>query len=209
LTEKLVGAQGVSPVAVQQYRKLAATLQQVQAQHGAKVVMVASAIAGEGKTLTAVNLALTLSNAYRRRVLLVDADLRKPEIHRLLQVQCVSGLNEALKSPTEQRLPVIEVSPRLFVLPAGQPDPDPIMILTSEQMQRVIKDAAEMFDRVILDTPPLANLADTHLRADMADVSVLVAAAGKTPSDSLVRAVEILERERVVGVVLNQSKIGR
>ena len=74
------------PASREQYRRLAATLHHAQAEHGLKVVMVASAVPGEGKTLTATNLALTLSESYQRRVLLIDADLRRPSLHDDVQV---------------------------------------------------------------------------------------------------------------------------
>lgn len=203
LAEKLVVMKETSSISVEQYRKLAATLHQVQMERGSKVLMVASAVSGEGKTLTAVNLALTLSESYRRRVLLVDADLRRPQIHEVFQVPNVTGLNEGIKATDDQRLPVVEVSPRLVLLPAGRPDPDPMSLLTSDRMRRIITEAASAFDWVILDTPPVVLLPDTHLLARMTDLAVLVAAAGKTPYQMIARAVETLGRERIVGVVLN------
>jgi capsular exopolysaccharide synthesis family protein len=191
---------------VEQYRRLAATLHQVQLERGAKIVMIASANSGEGKTLTAANLALTLSESYRRRVLLIDADLRRPQMHHVFRVPSVSGLNEGLKAAEDQRLPVVQLSPRLVLLPAGRPDPDPMGVLTSERMRRVITDAAAAFDWVILDTPPIVLLPDTNLLAAMVDLAVLVVAAGRTPHKMVMRALDILDRERVLGVVLNGTE---
>jgi capsular exopolysaccharide synthesis family protein len=206
VAEKLVIMKETSPVSVEQYRKLAASLHQAQLERNIKVVMIASAMSGEGKTLTAVNLALTLSESYRRRVLLVDADLRRPQMHELFQLPNVSGLNEGLKAPELRPLSVFEVSPRLVLLPAGRPDPDPMGILASERMRQVIQEASAAFDWVIMDTPPVVLLPDTNLLADMADVSVLVVAAGKTPHRMVTRAVELLGHERILGVVLNGAE---
>ena len=83
LVGKLVGTENVSSGALEQYRKLAATLHHAQSERGIQVVMTASSLPGEGKSLTAVNLALTLSESYHRRVLLIDADLRRPTVQRL------------------------------------------------------------------------------------------------------------------------------
>ena len=203
MAERLVTMSADSPISTEQYRKLAGSLHQAQIERNIKVVMVASAMPGEGKTFTALNLALTLSQSYRRRVLLVDADLRRPQMHELFHLPAVSGLTEGLKAETPGRLSVFEVSPRLVLLPAGRPDPDPMGILTSERMRHVIEEASAAFDWVILDTPPVVLLPDANLLADTVDVSVLVLAAGKTPYRMVSRAVEILGKDRILGVVLN------
>jgi Mrp family chromosome partitioning ATPase len=127
-------------------------------------------------------------------------------MHHVFRVPSVSGLNEGLKSAEDQRLAVVQLSPRLVLLPAGRPDPDPMGVLTSERMRRVITDAAAAFDWVILDTPPIVLLPDTNLLAAMVDLAVLVVAAGRTPHKMVVRALEILDRDRVLGVVLNRTE---
>jgi protein-tyrosine kinase len=203
VAEKLVVMKDTSPLVVEQFRKIAATLHQLQLERNVRVVMVASALQNEGKTLTATNLALTLSESYRRRVLLIDADLRRPQLHDIFQLPNGSGLNEGLKAAVEQRLSVTQISPRLAVLPAGRPDADPMRILTSERMRQVIAEAAAAFDWVILDAPPVVPVSDSHLLASMVDLAVLVIAAGRTPHKMITRALEIIGRERVAGVVLN------
>ena len=96
LATKIVIDANMMPASREQYRRLAAALHQAQRSNGFKVVMVASAVAGEGKTLTAANLALTLSESYRRNVLLVDGDLRLPTLHRIFQVDGAPGLSDGL-----------------------------------------------------------------------------------------------------------------
>jgi protein-tyrosine kinase len=203
LDGKLIIGREVKPVTVEQYRRLAATLHHAQCDNGTKVVMVASAVAGEGKTVTAVNLALTLSESYARRVLLIDADFRRPTLHKVFQVPNVSGLNDSLKAQSDGKLTIIEISPRLSLLPAGRPDPDPMSGLTSGRMQRIIAEAAEKFDWVVLDTPPIGLITDAHLLAAMVHVAVLVVQAGRTPFALIQQAIERLDRSRVIGVVLN------
>ena len=201
--EKLVVAPNAASSFVEQYRKLAATLHHTQVDRGVRVVMVASALPAEGKTLTATNLALTLSESYRRRVLLVDADLRRPSIHEVFQVPNVAGLSDGLAASTEQKLPLIQVSPLLTLLTAGRPEPDPMGALSSSRMRQVISEAAAAFDWVILDTPPVGLMPDANLLAAMVDVAVLVVRAGATPAVAVQRATEAIGRERVLGVVLN------
>src|SRR5690606_12385589 len=118
------------PAFVEQYRRLAATLHHAQVQHGVRGVMVASAVATEGKTLSATNLAVMLSR-FRKRVLLVDGDLRRPSIHRLLQIENGAGLTDTLKAPGGL-LPVHTLSPTLSVITGGSHDPDPVALLVSE-----------------------------------------------------------------------------
>ncbi len=146
------------PQAVEQYRRLAATLHHLQSERGIKVVMVTSALSGEGKSLTSTNLALTLSQSYRRRVLLIDGDLRRPSIHQIFEVQNSQGLSEGIKSDSEEKLSITEIFENLSILTAGKPDPDPMSSLTSERMRRIVAEARMKFDWVIIDTPPVALL---------------------------------------------------
>ena len=202
--EKLVVASSARMFCVEQYRKLGATLHHAQAERGIKVILVCSALPGEGKTLTSVNLALTLSESYRRRVLLVDADLRHPAVHKVFQAPSTEGLNETLRAQEDRPIPLLQVSPELSLLPAGAPSRDPMHVLTSERMKRVIQYGAERFDWVIVDTPPIALLPDAKLLASMADGVLMVIRAGDTPYRPIHRAIESIGRERVLGVVLNQ-----
>jgi capsular exopolysaccharide synthesis family protein len=206
VAEKLVVTSTISSVSLEQYRKLAATLHRAQTERGIKTVMVASTMPAEGKTLTAVNLALTFSESYGRQVLLIDGDLRRPTTHDVLEVPNIMGLSVGLTRETDQKLSLIQVSPRLSVLTAGQPDADPMSRLASERMRRVLAEAAAQFDWVIIDTPPVGTVPDANLLATMADVVVLVVQAGRTPVRLVQRTAEAVGRERVIGVVLNRAE---
>jgi protein-tyrosine kinase len=205
LAEKVVADDEMSQMSREQYRKLAAVLHDAQAERGLTVVMIASAVPGEGKTLTAVNLALTLSESYQRRVLLVDADLRKPTLHQLFKINAAAGLSEGLASTGESKLVVRQVSARLSILPAGRPTGDPMAALSSPRMRQMIEEAKETFDWVILDTPPLVLLPDAHLLSSMADGTVLVVRANSTPHALVKRAIDIVGRDGVTGVLLNRA----
>ena len=206
LDTKTVVDEHMMPSSREQYRRLAAAFHQAQRSNGYKVAMIASAVAGEGKSLTAANLALTLSESYRRNVLLIDADLRRPSQHSIFQVSGAPGLSEGLISVEEPKLPLHRLSSRLTVLPAGRPTSDPIGAITSERMRRLVEEAREVFDWVIIDTPPIGLLTDAALLASMADGVVLVVKAESTPFDLVNRAVEALGRQRLMGVVLNRAR---
>ena len=203
LIGKLVGTDDFSSGAREQYRKLAALLHHAQVERGLKVVMTSSALPGEGKSLTAVNTALTLSESYQRRVLLIDADLRRPTIQRLFGIPPIAGLNECLKAPEDQTMTVTQITERLFVLPAGRPDADPISGLTSPRMQRVLAHASSMFEWVIVDTPPLGLLPDASLLTNWVGGVLLVVRCGKAPFQLVKRTVEAVTRERILGVIMN------
>lgn len=203
-SEKLVANPQLQPVAVEQYRRLAAILHHAQKERGISRVLVASALPEEGKTLTATNLALTLSESYRKRVLLIDADLRRPGVNIAFGIAKQAGLSEALAHEVPQKLSIIQLSPTLAVLPAGHPNQDPMHGLTSLRMSQILDEASEMFDWVIIDSPPVGILPDAKLLARMVDNVVFVVAAGKTPYGAIQRAADALGRDRILGVVLNR-----
>lgn len=207
LAEKIVVDDRMVPAIREQYRRLAAALHHAQAADGLKVVMIASAVEKEGKSLTSSNLALTLSESYRRRVLLIDADLRRPSLHTTFNLGQPSGLSEALMSVEEKKLALHTVSDMLTVLPAGRPSSDPMAALTSPRMRHVLQEARDAFDWVVIDTPPIGLLADANLLASMVDATVLVVKAGATPFSLVKRAVEAIGPGRVLGVVLNLASL--
>ena len=205
LAKKLVVDDTMMPASREQYRRLAATLHQQQAASGLKVIMISSAVGGEGKTLTASNLALTFSESYRRSVLLIDGDLRRPSLHNVFNIKDSVGLSEGLSALEEKPLTLHQITQRLTVLPAGRAISDPMAGLTSDRMRRLIEEAREAFDWVIIDTPPVGILTDANLLASMVDGAVLVIKAEATPYQLAQRAVEVLGRNRILGVVLNRA----
>jgi capsular exopolysaccharide synthesis family protein len=181
-------------------------LHDAQEHDGVRVVMLASAVSGEGKTLTAANLALTISESYNRRVLLVDADLRKPALHNIFRLNTTTGLSEGLRPDKPSKLVVRQISQNLWLLPAGRPNSDPMAGLTSERMRQLLQEAKEAFDWVLIDTPPLVILPDANLLASSVDAVVLVVRAESTPHHLVKRAADAIGQKRVLGVVLNQAK---
>jgi protein-tyrosine kinase len=192
-----------NPVSLEQYRKLAVVLHEEQVQRQLKTVIVTSALPHEGKTLTVVNLALTLSGSYARRVLIIDADLRRPCLHTMFSLQNNRGLSEALRDGRDE-LSFVEVSPRLSVLTAGQPGLTPLAGLTSVRIGEVIEECAARFDWVLLDTSPVGMLPDAQVLTRLAGGVVFVIGAGSTPAAAVERAVADLGPESIIGTVLNR-----
>ena len=207
IQERVVTTATDASLSIEQYRRLAARLHLAQAESGIKTVMIASAIPGEGKTLTATNLALTLSQSYSREVLLIDGDLRRPSLHDMFGLPNLNGLNDGVKNAAESKVPVTHVRDRLTLLTAGRPDPDPMSVLTSERMQRVISEARGRFDWVIVDTPPVGLLTDAKLLAAFVDVVIVVIRAGETRFEAIQNAINAMGREKIFGVVLNHAAV--
>jgi protein-tyrosine kinase len=207
--ERLVLAREAAPDVIEQYRRCAASLHQAQLDRGIAVVMVTSAALGEGKSLTSTNIALTLAESYRRRVLLIDADLRRPALHDIFQASSASGLSTGLRRERASTFTTIAITDKLALLPAGRPDPDPMASLTSARMRQLIDEARGKFDWVVIDTPPVALMPDASLLADMADGVVLVVQAGATPLDIIKQAARAIGKKRILGVVLNRAESDR
>jgi capsular exopolysaccharide synthesis family protein len=202
---RLIVDAGADPVFVEQYRRLGAALHQAQAQEGTRTVMVASAVAAEGKTLTAVNLALVLSRSFSKRVLLVDGDLRKPSVHRVLQIENGIGLSDILERP-QRRLPTHPLSPTFSVITGGGSEQDPVALLASEAAAQFLTEARDQFDWVVVDTPPVVLFPDAELFAGKLDTCVMVVSAGSTAAPVATWAASTLGASRILGVVLNRAK---
>lgn len=202
LQGKLVIGKEIPPASVEQYRRVATSLHEFRAQHGVKTLVVSSAIPKEGKTLTTANVALTLSQSYSGRVLVIDADLRRPAIHSVFGIPDGRGLGDVLASGGP--LPLVDVSDTLAVLIAGRPCTNAIGLLSSERMTALIADVANRFDWVIIDTPPAGALPDARVLSNLVDAVLFVIDVNATPYDAVQRAVKELGADRIIGSVLNR-----
>ena len=166
--------------------------------------MITSALPQEGKTLTIVNLALTLSESYGRRVLVIDADLRCPSLHTILDIPNNRGLSEALVDG-QHELPFTDVSARLSALTAGNSAATPLAGLSSQRMRDLLDTCAARFDWVLIDTPPVGVLPDAQVVARLVGEVILVIGAGSTPAAAIERAVaELGGPDAITGTVLNR-----
>jgi capsular exopolysaccharide synthesis family protein len=205
LAARLITA-GESAAAFTEYRRLAATLHQAQVEHRIRTVLVTSSMPGEGKSLSAANLALTLADVYRRRVLLVDADTRRPMLHQLFGISNEVGLLECVRQGRVLPSSIVEVSMGLHLLAGGKPVSDPVNELSSSRLRDFFTQVARDYDWVVVDTPPAILLPDTELIAPLVDACLLVIQAGRTPYKKVKKLVETIGRERILGVILNRAE---
>ena len=171
-----------------------------------KVIMVTSALPQEGKTTTSINCAVVLAQK-GVRVLLIDADLRRPSIHKTLGMGPHSGLSNVLTGSTtlEEAITRTAVLPNLFVLAAGTPPPNPAELLASANMKDILAKLSQEYDHIVIDTPPSLSVTDAVVLSPRADAVVLVIRSGQTSKQALRRARDILMQvnAKVVGVLLN------
>jgi polysaccharide biosynthesis transport protein len=171
-----------------------------------KVIMVTSARPQEGKTTTAINSAIVLAQK-GVRVLLVDADLRRPSVHKTLGMGPRSGLSNVLtgSATLEQAIAASPILPNLFILAAGSPPPNPAELLASSNMKDVLVELREQFDHVVIDTPPTLSVTDAVVLSPRVDAIILVIRSGQTTKQALRRARDILMQvnAHVTGVLLN------
>jgi capsular exopolysaccharide synthesis family protein len=171
-----------------------------------KVIMVTSARPQEGKTTTSINTAIVLAQK-GVRVLLIDADLRRPSIHKTLGMGPRSGLSNVLtgSATLEQTITISPVLPNLFIMPAGTPPPNPAELLASSNMRDLIAELRGMYDHIVIDTPPTLSVTDAVVLSPRADATILVIRSGQTTKQALRRARDILMQvnAHVAGVLLN------
>jgi polysaccharide biosynthesis transport protein len=171
-----------------------------------KVILVTSALPQEGKTTTSINCAVVLAQK-GSRVLLIDADLRRPSIHKTLGMGPRAGLSNVLTGnlPLQQAITRAPILSSLYVLTAGTPPPNPAELLASANMRDVIAELREQYDHIVIDTPPTLSVTDAVVVSTRADAVVLVIRAGQTTRQALRRSRELLAQvnARVAGVLLN------
>jgi capsular exopolysaccharide synthesis family protein len=169
-------------------------------------LLVTSPATGDGKSITAANFALTMAQEFNRRVVLLDADLRRPTVHALFGIPDQPGLVDVLAGTASlDDALVLLPDVHLAVLPAGRAPAQPAELLGSSAMRRTLEALRSRFDRVLVDVPPVLPLADVGVLAPQCDGVLLVVRAGVTPKPLIERALNTFEAERLLGVVLNES----
>ncbi len=171
-----------------------------------KVIMVTSARPQEGKTTTSINAAIVLAQK-GVRVLLMDADLRRPSVHKTLGMGPRSGLSNVLtgSATVQQTITTSPILPNLFIMPSGTPPPNPAELLASSNMRDLIAELRQQFDHIVIDTPPTLSVTDAVVLSPRADATILVIRSGQTTKQALRRARDILMQvnAHVAGVLLN------
>jgi succinoglycan biosynthesis transport protein ExoP len=171
-----------------------------------KVILVTSARPQEGKSTTSINTAVVLAQK-GVRVLLLDADLRRPSVHKTLGMGPRSGLSNVLtgSATIQQTITASPVLANLYILSAGTPPPNPAELLASSNMKELIEELRKQFDHIVIDTPPTLSVTDAVVLSPRADATILVIRCGQTTKQALRRARDILMQvnAHVAGVLLN------
>jgi capsular exopolysaccharide synthesis family protein len=189
-----------------QYRNLRHFLQQATAGSGLKVLAVTSPAAGDGKTTTAINLAVTLAQSPGARVVLIDTDLRRPCVATSLGLDDTrgGGLSTTVRDPQMALQDVVERTPFNFhVLPAGPPPPNAYQVLDSPRLGELLEQARRSYDYVVLDAPPVLVVPDCSLMSQCVDGFLMVVAAHRTPRKLLAEALGALNESKVLGIIFN------
>ncbi len=192
-------------LAAEKFGVLAAKLNTMRMERELKFVLITSAVAEDGKTLIAANLALTLARQARKKVLLLEGDLRKPALTPLFGFGNLAGLGEwaACEKPISAFLYRVANLP-LWFLPSGNVE-HPTELLESKALTELALQLANWFDWIVIDSPPAVPLADTNLWARITDGTLLVVRESVTPRRALQRALEALDNPKLLGVVLNEA----
>ena len=171
-----------------------------------RTLLLTSPLSGDGKTTISYNLAIAFAQQ-GKRVLLIDADMRKPNMHSLFRVPRAPGLSEVITGGVHltNAIKVHESLPNLFLLPAGTTPPSPAELLESKRFEAVIEEAQQQFDMVMIDSPPVLMVTDPVILSTKADATIVVLRSQKTTRMVLKRAVEALSRShgRKLGFVIN------
>jgi capsular exopolysaccharide synthesis family protein len=210
MAEQLVSLLAPESYAADQYRTLRHNVELLRRESGLHVLAMTSPTPGDGKTVTTLNLAGALAQGPDARVLIVDADLRRPSVAKYLGlgVQSSPGLADALLDPACGLRHVVRRLEgfNLSVIPAGTPQASPYELLNSVRLENFLKEARELYDCVLIDTPPLVPLPDCRLIGEFADGFLLVVGAHKTPRRLVADALAVLDPAKVIGVVFNGEK---
>jgi len=191
----------------EEFRTLRTRMNHLQTVQPLHTIVVSSPSPAEGKTFTAVNLALAESHLAESSILLGDFDLRRPIMHNLFQVERSPGLSDFLTGQCTfpQALRKIE-GMNLYLLPAGSPVKNPLELLNTRQCKALFEELPRCFHWAIFDTPPLLFSADANLLATLADGTILVVKIGSTTFDNITRAIQSLCENNVLGIVANGAR---
>ena len=190
-------------LAAEKFRFLGVRLRQMRQNRPLKKVLVTSTIPEEGKSLVTANLAGALARR-KERVLLIEGDLRRPVLAQELGLGTLAGVAEWLQGRNQTLTNIYHLNgPGFWIMPAGHPPANPLELMQSGRLSALMRQVADSFDWVIVDSPPLLPLADTTVWSRFTDGTLLVAREGTTQKGPLQRGLEVIKKSNLLGVVLN------
>ncbi len=178
--------------------------------HGtpARAILVTSAIPGDGKSFVSSNLAISIAKGVEEHVLLIDSDIRRPAIHRYFGFGDVMGLSDYLATGGDIAKILLKTPiSKLSVLPAGKPPANPTELLSSQKMKALVEEVRDRYDDryIIIDSPPPSMAAETVAISKYVQGVIIVVKAGKTPRKAVAEVIEQIGKEKILGIVLNNS----
>jgi succinoglycan biosynthesis transport protein ExoP len=194
-------------VASQQYSILALKIQHWMQQTGGRILMITSASGEEGKSVTALNTSLALASTLEGRVLLIDGDLRLPQVHERLAVSPEKGFGDVLSDPDADPRSYISRVGNLDVMTGGSRQGNPLGLLASPRTREVFAKLREEYRLIVLDSPPIVPIADSHILAGLSDGVLFVVRARTTRPELFQSGVESLGAANLIGVVLNDVEL--
>jgi capsular exopolysaccharide synthesis family protein len=206
--KNLITANNPKAAASEAFRELRTNLQYKSVDKDMKVILVTSPALGDGKTATTVNLAITLAQS-GKRVLVIDADLRKPKVHNYFGIKNSEGLTNILATDKELKKSMIQQKEgidNLFIIPSGPIPPNPSEILSSDRMRQLIEKLRSDYDVIFIDTPPVGQVTDAAILTGITDGSIIVIASGQTRIEMAKRAKKAMVgiNANIVGIVLTK-----
>jgi protein-tyrosine kinase len=194
----------------EQYRTIRTNIQFSSIEKAYRTLIITSPGFGEGKTMTTANLGIVMAQQ-GKKILIVDADLRKPMMHYMFKTENTTGLTNVLIQQTSLQKAIRKTEiDQLDILPSGPIPLNPVELLSSGAMKEVMEQALEMYDVILFDSPPVNAGADTQILSNSSDGVVLVVNSGKTKKDKGLIALESLKsaKAKLIGVVLNKKRKG-
>jgi protein-tyrosine kinase len=201
---RLVCITAPESLAAEKFRFLAVRLRQLQQNQGIKTLLLTSTTSEEGKSMVSCNLAFALARKRKQKVLLIDGDLRRPVLATRLGLGNLPGTVEWLQAETGSIPPIYRLEETgVWLLPAGSPPPNPIELIQSPRVAELLRQMYSAFDWILIDSPPLLPLADTSIWSKLVEACLLVTRQGVTEKRKLMSGLEIVDKSKIVGAILN------
>jgi capsular exopolysaccharide synthesis family protein len=206
LQSRLVCVTDKESLAAEKFRFLAVRLRQMQQTRSVKKVLVTSSVPQEGKSMVAANLACTLARRARQRTLLLDGDLRRPSLSNIFGLGKIPGICEWLQGDSGPAECIYHLEDAgLWILPAGSTPRNALELMQSGRLSALMNQLTAWFDWIVIDSPPVLPLADTSVWMRLADGVLLVARQGTTEKRQMQRGLEVVDRSKLIGALLNCS----
>jgi capsular exopolysaccharide synthesis family protein len=212
--DRLVAVDEPDSIITEQYRILYAKMHELHKEKSQKVFAISSSLQGEGKTVTALNLAVVIARDFDKKTLLLEGDFKAPAISRYLKAELESGLVDLLLSKDDIQSTLIPFADTLIpfaddnlsLLPAVKSVRNSSGLLSSQRMRDLLETLREQYDFILIDAPPILPLSDMQIFEEVVDGILMVVRAEKTPRDALSKAVYSLRTDKIAGIVLNDIR---